>query len=198
MSMRVRAFTLIELLVVLAILSILVAVLLPAVQTARESGRRVTCQNNLRQIGAALQLHENAQHRFPSGGWGHEWVGVPGRGSGRRQPGGWIYSLLPYLEQSALHAQGLNLSGGAADEAYSRRLATPIATFVCPSLVACQPWGIANNYPYVGSPWPYGHIAIAARSDYAINGGSSHVLGFPGPDTLQIGDQSSWWCIKRT
>src|SRR5262245_23896057 len=133
MAARRTASTLAELLVVLAILGGLLSLLLPAVQAARESSRKNTCQNNVKRISLALLNHQDAQQSFPFGGWGHEWVGVPGRGSGRSQPGGWIYSLLPFLEQTDLHDLGLNLEGSAADEAYSRRLITPLAVFNCPT-----------------------------------------------------------------
>ena len=98
-----RAFTLVELLVVITIIGILVALLLPAVQAAREAARRMQCSNNLKQLGMAALNHESATGHFPTGGWGWYWVGDPDRGTGKDQPGGWIYNLLPYIEQEALY-----------------------------------------------------------------------------------------------
>src|SRR5436190_20501114 len=95
------AFTLVELLVVMAIIGILIALLIPAVQAARESSRRATCANNLHQLAVAIKLHEETHHIFPTGGWGADWVGDPDAGFGPRQPGGWIDNILPYIEQKA-------------------------------------------------------------------------------------------------
>ena len=193
MSLPRNAFTLIELLVVLAVTSTLVVLLLPAIQAAREAGRRTTCQNNLKQICTALHLHVVAMKRFPSGGWGHEWVGVPGRGSDRNQPGGWVYNSLPFLELGDLHKLGLNQTGSSADESYSLRLGTPLPMFTCPSRRRCATWEVASTFSYAGAPRPFGHAARVARSDYAINGGSSHAFSFSGPPDFKSGDDILYW-----
>jgi prepilin-type N-terminal cleavage/methylation domain-containing protein/prepilin-type processing-associated H-X9-DG protein len=94
-------FTLVELLVVIAIIGILVALLLPAVQTAREASRRSTCQNHLKQLGIALHTYESGFKRFPAhmSGWGR----IDGSGGGHRMSlSGWV-QLLPYCEQQTLY-----------------------------------------------------------------------------------------------
>jgi len=191
-----HGFTLIELLVAISIVGIMVALLLPAVQSAREAGRRATCQNNLKQICISIDLHVASTRHYPFGGWGHEWVGVPGRGSGARQPGSWVYSVLPYLEHGDLHDLGINHTGAAEDEDYSRRLSTPLPVFTCPTRRTCATWEVASSYAYAGMPRPAGHVPRVARSDYAINGGASHVLSFRGPESLEVGDDRLYWKDK--
>src|SRR5262245_57244629 len=96
------AFTLVELLVVIAIIGVLVALLLPAVQTARESARRGSCTNNLRQLGLGLHLHHDIYSRFPAGT-----VWEPGAGGNQKgSEATWLTHTLPYIEQDALYKTG--------------------------------------------------------------------------------------------
>src|SRR5689334_2248697 len=90
------AFTLVELLVVIAIIGVLVALLLPAVQTARESARRTQCANNIKQLAIAMQMHHDTFARLPSGGDAN---------SGVRYVIGWPYQVFPFIEQKGLRDQ---------------------------------------------------------------------------------------------
>src|SRR5205809_1964375 len=89
------AFTLVELLVVIAIIGVLVALLLPAVQQAREAARRMTCVNNLKQIGIALHNHHDVKAYFPVGGMQTGHNGTPCYTT-------WTIEILPFIEQQAL------------------------------------------------------------------------------------------------
>src|SRR5213592_2349214 len=93
-----RAFTLVELLVVIAIIGILVALLLPAIQAAREAARRSQCMNNMRQIGIAIHNHVSAKGKLPSGGEGTDWS-TNGTAFDTNST---FTQLLPYLEETTL------------------------------------------------------------------------------------------------
>ncbi len=165
-------FTLVELLVVITIIGILIALLLPAVQAAREAARQTQCRNNLKQLALGCLNHEQTAGRFPSDGWGYAWTGDADRGTDWRQPGGWIYNVLPYAEQQPLHDLGIGLPWNDANKesANLQRLATPLGIYTCPTRrpTAAWHWGgtsIVEAVVNAGVP------TVAVRSDYAANGG---------------------------
>lgn len=171
------AFTLVELLVVIAIIGVLVALLLPAVQAAREAARRSECQNHLKQIGLAMLNHESATGAFPVGGWGWGWTGDPDSGTGDAQPGGWGFGTLQYLEAGAVFRVGNGMTPALKRKALTTQLATPIPTFYCPSR---RPPSVSygGTEAMVNADTPSG--ALFAKTDYAANGGSySPAVGSP-------------------
>ena len=181
-------FTIVELLVVIAIIGVLIALLLPAVQSAREGARRVQCQNNLKQIGLAFTSHLSATRRYPSNGWGYAWIGDPDRGTGKDQPGGWIYSILPYMEQSALHKLGSGLDPAAKKQALSQLMQSTVSTFKCPSratdkLLPSKPEVVPRNAEWTQQ---------VAKTDYAVNEGDFITDTGEGPETLAIGDSAQY------
>lgn len=166
------AFTLVELLVVIAIIGILVALLLPAVQAAREAARRSQCQNNLKNIGLAYLNHEDTHGFLPSGGWNATYTGDPDLGFGRTQPGGWVYNILPYIEETALHDLGSGIAPGTPEkeQAANQRDSQPLQLMQCPSRRAAIAYPNARGWGYVNGGSP----AVHARSDYAANVGDAH------------------------
>ncbi len=137
--MRRRAFTLVELLVVVAVVGILMALLLPAVQYAREAARRMTCANNLRQLAAGVHLHHDALKVLPHGGY--HWRTAPMYVDGspllkERQLAGWGFQILPYIDQLPLH-QG---DGQESDLDKSvQAISTAIPTYYCPTRRIARP-----------------------------------------------------------
>ncbi len=166
-SRRLKGFTLVELLVVIAIIGILVALLLPAVQAAREAARRVQCTNNLKQMGLGCLNHESALGYLPSSGWGHRWTGDPDMGFGEKQPGGWTFSLLYYLEQGAVATIGSGLSAADKSAALLRQKQTPVPMFYCPSRRAPElGYGPEDSVNADDVP-----DSLVAKTDYAASGG---------------------------
>jgi prepilin-type N-terminal cleavage/methylation domain-containing protein/prepilin-type processing-associated H-X9-DG protein len=167
---RSSAFTLVELLVVLAVIGCLMAMLLPAVQAAREAARRIECQNHLKQLALAGQQHHDVVGCYPSGGWGYSWTGDRACGLGANQPGGWTFSTLPFAEQSPLYDTAIGLTGGAKLAAVARTASTPAAIFYCPTRRAVQtyPNMYGTNVAHNSGP-----SSMLAKTDYAANCGDS-------------------------
>ena len=188
-----RGFTLVELLVVIAIIGLLIAILLPAVQAARESARRSQCTNNLKQIALGVIEHEHLRSFYPSGGWGWAWIGDPDRGFGQHQPGSWEYNILPFIEEQSVYLIGAGASVAAKQTTRAQMAATPIAVFHCPSK--------RDNLSF---PWTWRAPALSilpagsGKTDYAINAGSQSICEFgAGPNETDYSDgdnpHSSWW-----
>jgi prepilin-type N-terminal cleavage/methylation domain-containing protein/prepilin-type processing-associated H-X9-DG protein len=191
-----RGFTLVELLVVITIIAILIALLLPAVQMAREAARRLQCGNNLKEIALGSLHHEQAQHFFPTGGWGLAWTGVADRGFGRTQPAGWAYSISPYIELQSLHDLGAGETDSTALATKIQQcMATPISTLYCPSRrapIAYPDSLVTDVYNKLGK-FTISSGFLVGKGDYAGNGGTTDLTDFNGsqpggPASIAEGD----------
>lgn len=170
-----RGFTLVELLVVIAIIGILIGLLLPAVQSAREAARRMQCTNNLKQYGLALQNYADAnQGKFPYGNG--VFLGLQRTSGGPASTGAQIF-LLPYMEQQALYDEFLEEARNASNKALYHlnvfkmaQRGGPIANTTCPSD------GTAQSSSDDGGSTTYGNIRGSYLTCWGDNMGDA-VIG---------------------
>jgi prepilin-type N-terminal cleavage/methylation domain-containing protein/prepilin-type processing-associated H-X9-DG protein len=182
-----KGFTLVELLVVIAIIAILIGLLLPAVQSAREAARRTQCTNNLKQLGLGCMTLENSYKQLPGGGWGWAWVGDPDQGNDKKQPGGWAFNIMPYIEQSAIYKQGKGKTFAEKQAINKIMVSQPVVTFNCPSRRESKPypnnWDSSGHYTGVN----VNPSEVCVRNDYAGNAGSEGVPHGGGYGDMQSG-----------
>jgi prepilin-type N-terminal cleavage/methylation domain-containing protein/prepilin-type processing-associated H-X9-DG protein len=151
--LRPAGFTLVELLVVIAIIGILIALLLPAVQAAREAARRTQCVNNMKQLSLGCMNHADVRRRFPASATDHG--------------ASYVFQILPYIEYGALQAS-FNMSAHVANEVNQPAWARSLATVRCPSQtndeqtqISAIPATASTTNPYVdGNDWRSHYLAV--------------------------------------
>jgi type II secretory pathway pseudopilin PulG len=164
---------------VIAIIGILIALLLPAIQAAREAARRTECSNHLKQLSTAMHGYIDVYKHFPSGGYGPNYAPAADRGMEVNQPGAFFYVLLPYLEQKQLFelGKGLGPMNDYDPKVFSTnkdRNATPLSVLYCPSRRPAQ------NYPASQTPNLCATMTQGCRNDYAANAGEIYFPMDPG------------------
>ncbi len=188
---RQSAFTLVELLVVIAIIGVLVVLLLPAVQAAREAARRAQCQNNMKNVALAVLTYGAEQKNLPQG---MMFPKVIEQSIGRLNYFGanWIISVLPYLEEQALH-DSFNfkraINDPVATNPNSIAHATTIPVLLCPS----DPY---NRVMYQGNP-DSGHYGTWARGNYAGNSGNAFLYYCASEECSYSADSPGWLSNQR-
>ena len=163
-------FTLVELLVVIAIIGILIALLLPAVQAAREAARRSQCSNNMKQLGLALHNYHDVFKVLPPGGLRDG--SVPGNGLA------WNVFILPFMEQQALHDEFdflLTDDSSCVQAPNTTITLTPVAGFLCPSGTRLYDGSSTTRYTchYVGIMGPKGTNPVSG-SAYSLQNGTGY------------------------
>jgi len=158
-------FTLVELLVVIAIIGVLVALLLPAIQAAREAARRTQCTNQLKQLGLAVQTYHDAKGHFPTGRNSKGPIGVS-----------WAFEILPQLELQNVY-DAYVAKERVDSQANARAMRTPIGVYACPSR---RPAAADRDFDNDDAPSQVQGVATAG--DYAANAGLEEDMGMEGND----------------
>ncbi len=183
-----RGVSVVELAVALSILSLFLAVAIPAAVKARAESREAKCSDNLRAQIQGVQNYELTFGYYPSNGWGFRWVGEPGGKHGADQPGSWAYSVLPHMQQQSAGLVNAYALSGSGLPNNQDLLSTPLPVLRCPTrgtdvMVLNDP----NTRPF-NARW----VRRVFRMDYASNEGDVHFKTDSGPLSLEQAISYKW------
>lgn len=165
-------FTAVELLVACAVVAAIVALMLPAVRSAQEMNRMNVCRNHIRRLAGAIAEHETHLGYLPAGGWGANWLGSGTLASDSSQPGGWLFSAIPYL-MSDLKEPATTVNASTAQDNFRRLADTAIADLNCPSRRPVASISLSTTVAYRTVFDTTVTIPLGMATDYAANGGST-------------------------
>lgn len=187
-----RGFTIVELLVIIAIVALAVGLVIPAIQQVREASRKTQCMMNLKTVGAAFIEHHDIHGNYPTGGWGERWIGDPERGFDKKQPGGWAFNILPFLNHDSLYNLGKELDYDGKKNGFTERITTPLPLYYCPSRRAAlnyPSWRFFQKLP----PNQVRNVDFVAKTDYAANAGDAKEYIKKYPLSYKEGDGDYPW-----
>ena len=193
---RKIGFTLVELLVVITIIGVLISLLLPAVQAAREAARRMSCSNNLKQIGLGLHMYHDSYKMLPTGWRGYDpsdgsphWFGLPGWA--------WSASILPYMEQAAIYDTVIHFDQPIHHAINAGAREAKITIFRCPTDIGENTFELkAGDEDNFGASFPIklatgNYIGVFGTFDFhdVCDSGSSTYNGCKGDGTFYLNEQ---------